>query len=133
MYSSLIYQLYVKEVYFWSFVTKSNKPISHAPNIHPHVFNSFLRTIIHRREPQEESVKSNQKSLRIKMFLTTNIILTCFWPPSTLYPLFSFITNIQTSHLLISSWAQNKWHGLCSTHHYTANKGTMQFSWLISK
>ena len=30
---------HAKEVYFCSFVTKSNNPIQHAPNVHPHVFN----------------------------------------------------------------------------------------------
>ena len=43
----LVGQLHVKEVLFCSFVTKSNNPILHAPNIYPHVFNSFHRIIIH--------------------------------------------------------------------------------------
>ena len=47
MHFSLVYLLYAKEVYFCSFVTKSNNLIQHAPNIYPHVFNSFHRTIIH--------------------------------------------------------------------------------------
>ena len=38
---------YAREVYFCNFVAKSNNPIQHAPNIHLHVFNSFLRTILH--------------------------------------------------------------------------------------
>ena len=46
VHSSLVDQLYVKEVYFCSFVTKSNNLVYYAPNIHPNVFDSFHRTVI---------------------------------------------------------------------------------------
>ena len=48
---SLVYLLYAKEGHFCSFVTKSNNPIQHAPNIHPHVFNSSHRIILHGESP----------------------------------------------------------------------------------
>ena len=43
---SLAEQLYAKEVYFCSFVTKSNNPIQCAP-IGPQIFSCFHMTIIH--------------------------------------------------------------------------------------
>ena len=46
VHSSLVDQLYAKEVYFCNFVTKSNNPVQHAPNIHPNIFNIFHRTVI---------------------------------------------------------------------------------------
>ena len=46
VHSSLVEQLYAKEVYFCNFVTKSNNPVQHAPNIHPNIFNNFHRTIV---------------------------------------------------------------------------------------
>ena len=49
VHSSLVYQLYAKELHFGSFVIKSNSPIQQAPNIHLHVFTSFHRTIIHEK------------------------------------------------------------------------------------
>ena len=44
VHSSLVYQLYATAI---NCVTKSNNPVEHAPNIHPNVFNSFHRTVIH--------------------------------------------------------------------------------------
>ena len=46
VHSSLVDELYAKEVYFCNFVTKCNNPVQHAPNIHPNVFNSFNKTVI---------------------------------------------------------------------------------------
>ena len=46
VHSSLVDELYAKEVYFCNFVTKCNNPVQHAPNIHPNVFNSFHKTVI---------------------------------------------------------------------------------------
>ena len=44
----LVEQLQAKEVFFYGFVTKSNNPVYHALNIHPHGFNNFhMMTIIH--------------------------------------------------------------------------------------
>ena len=46
VHSSLVDQLYVKEMYFCNFVTKYNNQVQHAPKIRPNIFNSFHRTVI---------------------------------------------------------------------------------------
>ena len=80
VHSSLVYQLYAKEVHFYCFVTKSNSQIQHAPNIHSHVFNSFDRTIIHGESHQifTSSFPSNGISLHFTIEPLPPFAKLCF-------------------------------------------------------
>ena len=92
--SSLVDQLCATAI---NCVAKSNNPVSHAPNIHPNVFDSFHRTFTHGESHRifTNSSPSNDVSLHF----------TIEPLPSTTYP-FSFIRTLKTIekqiHILLS-------------------------------
>ena len=84
VHSSLANQLYATVI---NFVTKPNNPVQHAPNIHPKVFKSFHKIIIH----EDSFGIFTNPSLSNKNFLSFTIEPL----PSVTYPPF-FIRTLKT-------------------------------------
>ena len=77
VHSSLVDQLHATVI---NSVRKSNNPVWDAPNIHPNVFNSFLRTVIH---GETYRVFTNPSPSNVSLHFTIEPL------PSATYPFFS--------------------------------------------